>query len=265
MAQQLPCDNLNSPEGNGIRVGRMRLPRKFWGMGAVVGVVHSRAGLSEAEGLPDGVLDAIEVRLDALAEGQWQEVVEEAVGFCERRGVGLLLTPRCASEGGVKSWEHEVRLGVIQRFGGMADAVDLELAAAERRPELVEAVRRSGAALLVSLHDFEGTPPLEELLGARRRALELGAAVFKVAARLRSAVEIARLAGLLEPPPTLPALPTAVTAMGPLGQAGRVFLAAAGSVLNYAWLGAPIAPGQLSAGECREVFAKLGIQQLPIG
>jgi 3-dehydroquinate dehydratase len=80
-------------------------------------------------------------------------------------------------------------------------------------------------------------------------AARAGAACFKAAVRLHEAADVDRLVDLFS---RVDVLPLSLMGMGPLATESRLRCAAAGSVLNYGYLGdAPTAPGQCSAAELK--------------
>ena len=233
----------------------------FWGRGVVVGTIHSAGGVAAAQALAAGalsagVLSAVELRLDAFAEEELSVMCRALAAGNSTGQLPRILTPRCASEGGARAWDVDERLRTLAPLLPWADAVDLEWAAWTRLSSVREAVTQAGVSLIASVHDFSATPATGQLLEARQQAAAAGADVFKVATTLRSPGDLTSLLALLDPQPPLP---TAVMAMGPLGQSARLFLAAAGSALNYGWLDCPQVEGQWSAVELRELFQRLAI------
>ena len=236
-----------------------RLP-PFVRRGAVVGTIHSPGGARAAQLLPAGTLSAAEIRLDAFTTPHVQAMIQALQAAPSTRDLPLILTPRCSREGGLRPWEESQRLDALLPVLPAGHLVDLELRELSRLPRLLEAVQKVSCPLLLSLHDFEGTPSAEVLRQAREEAADAGACLFKVATTLRAPSDLAALLALLDPAPAAPPLPTAVMAMGPLGQSSRLLLADAGSVLNYGWLDVPQVSGQWSAPELHELFVRLGFR-----
>jgi 3-dehydroquinate dehydratase-1 len=67
-------------------------------------------------------------------------------------------------------------------------------------------------------------------------------------AELRTLLDVTRAAG---------ARPVATLAMGPLGPLSRFVLSAAGSLLTYASVGTPTAPGQMPLAELAVLVRRL--------
>lgn len=207
----------------------------------VVGIAESTAALRRARGLP---LDLLEVRLDAF----------ESAPDLANPGHPVLATARAPFEGGRNDLNVRERASRLLAVLPRVAAIDVELASAADLREVLAAARTARRAVVLSFHDFEGTPSLAVLRTKQRRAAAAGADVFKVAVTPRSPGEVAILLGLLDGAP----LPTAVMGMGPLGRASRLVAAACGSVLNYGWIERPNVPGQWSAVELRKRLDELG-------
>jgi 3-dehydroquinate dehydratase-1 len=212
------------------------------GRSNVVGVIHTAGGFPEAAKL---ALDAVEVRIDALAEcPSLQEVAALPVP--------AILTVRRLDEGGAKPITEEEQLAIYLGLLSEAAAVDIEVRATGRLRLVLETVRRENKILIVSFHDFEATPSLARLRRTIARAREAGADIVKIAAKTETPSEVARLLALLQEAPG----PLSVMGMGALGRASRLLFAKAGSALNYGWLHRPQVPGQWSAKEFVEFLAR---------
>ncbi len=201
----------------------------------IVGIAETPSALRLARKMKPGILDALELRLDAF----------DAAPDLGEIPVPLIATVRCPAEGGRNNLNVRERasryLAVLER----AAAIDIELASRLEMKSVIEAARRAGKKIILSFHDFSGTP--KSLRTLQRRACAAGADVFKIAVTPRSPGELGALLSILDAPP----LPTSVMGMGPLGKASRVAAMACGSVLNYGWIERPNVAGQWSAAELR--------------
>jgi 3-dehydroquinate dehydratase-1 len=219
-------------------------------VGQVVGTVHTLGGLKMVGCPPPGV-DVLEARLDALPAASWPGLLRAAVR-------PVILTPRARGEGGARDWSVAERARMVQDL--LPDlpqvaAVDLELAQVGEFSTLCKKLRKIHVALICSAHDFSGTPSARTLLRWRDRAVEEGADFFKVAVWLRTPQDLKPLLDLLAGPQLIP---TSVMGMGPWGTASRIYLARAGSVLNYGWLHRPQVPGQLPAARLARLLREVG-------
>jgi 3-dehydroquinate dehydratase-1 len=208
----------------------------------IVGVIHTVDGFAEAGNL---LLDAVEVRVDSLPNPPSLQQVAAL-------SAPAILTVRRPDEGGVKPISEEEQLALYLALLPAAAAVDIEVRSTRRLRDVLEAARRTEKALIVSFHDFEGTPSLAKLRRTSARARAAGADIVKIAAKARTPAEVARLLAFLEGVSG----PVAVMGMGALGRASRLLFAKAGSALNYGWLDKPQVPGQWSAREFLELLAR---------
>jgi adenylyltransferase/sulfurtransferase len=212
-------------------------------------VVSLQAG-SEADLLRDAVLyskraDLVELRVDGLDRPHLQRLRDLAGEI----GKPILFTCRSASEGGAFSGPERERLALLERAEALAfDYVDIEIDALSAPP-----TRRAGAKLVLSHHDFRGIP--EDLDGKIQKAIELGADVVKIAARVVSlegslrlarAGDRARMAGKQYVPVPL----------GPAGTSARILAGRLGAAFTYA----PVSrsrstgPGQVALDELLDLY-----------
>lgn len=219
----------------------------------MVGSFGSRNDMSTAKASEVRELcDIAEIRLDLLAEAtgriempSWRHLV----------GVPLLFTVRRLEEGGAISISAAERADLLRSLLEEAACLDIEVASIREMDSLLKTVNASGIPWIASFHDFQKLPETRTLEDAAKRALDAGAAAFKVAARLNGTADLPRLADfqLAEH-----GLPTATMGMGRLATVSRLLSAQCGSVLNYGYIGnKPTAPGQWEAGRLKRVIADL--------
>ena len=185
--------------------------------------------------------DLFELRADFVRDLDLRALVSA-------RGRPLILTCRPESEGG--RWPDADPAG---RRHVLAQAVELgfDLVDVEARAGFDEVVAaKAGHGLVLSWHDFEGTP--DGLDSIFERMAALGPDVVKIAVRARSVGDLGRLLGFARrrsesPGRGGPAL--LAIAMGPEGTASRVLGGRHGAPFTYAAAaaGREAAPGQLTA------------------
>ncbi len=147
------------------------------------------------------------------------------------------------------SIEEQIRVLEAARDAG-AKAVDVEVESAENCMERL-AKLRSGSLLLVSYHNYGGTPPrLDSVL---RRMTRIPADGYKVVTTARKPSDAHRVLALARGNPKIP---TVVLAMGEIGFATRVLSPAFGGLYTYA---APnsaegTASGQVCARQLRSIY-----------
>jgi 3-dehydroquinate dehydratase-1 len=229
----------------------------------VVGISRPR-GLARLAALPaaERVADLIEARLDlALPErvapgtgagtgtGTTAAAAPDlraALAECrkiEETGTPVLVTVRLEADGG--RWRGDAdRLPLFEEALGAASWVDIEVGSAIAGAVTARA-RERGRKVVVSHHDFTGTPELGALEALCDRAAALGGDVVKIATRVETLADHHSLIELLRR--RREALALAVVAMGPLGTSLRSYLPCVGSRLAYGFLDEPVAPGQISA------------------
>jgi 3-dehydroquinate dehydratase-1 len=202
------------------------------------------AALAQADGA-----DVVELRADLFDDPQ-PVVLLSALARVRAGGRPIILTVRHATEGG-REIAADRRHALYEAGLPHVDAVDIEIAAADVLAPLVETARAAGHLVILSAHDFAGTPLLGTLLGLVARAEALGAHVTKLVTTATCAADLRRLLDA-----TLAAAPRPVVtfAMGPLGIGSRVFFGMAGSLLTYGYAGRPTAPGQLPVSELRDLL-----------
>ena len=184
--------------------------------------------------------DWAELRVDALPPELTAKDIMEVFPR-----VGVLVTPRHQSEGGLREWQGDDRLRMTLDLLPMAVAVDWEAALLPQAQDLVQAAKAREVMLIASHHDFEKTPTAEEMLEIEASARAAGADMVKFAFRVRSLDDVQVGIELL-----LRATgPLAVMGMDAMfGPFSRILYAKHGSELIYGYLGdTPTAPGQWSA------------------
>ena len=215
----------------------------------VVAAVHSAETLSAVPGLrgdPEAAPDVLELRLDCCTES-----LETLEGLASDAPRPLLVTVRRPDEGGgCAGLDDAARGRIYERFLPWAAGVDIEVRSLGALAAIVTSARRQGVKVVASFHDFQGRPEPARLRELAGQAADAGADGFKVAAMTRGPGDLAVLLDFLAQETRLP---VAAMGMGPLGKASRVVLGAAGSVLNYGYLGLRAqVPGQWPARLLRE-------------
>lgn len=119
---------------------------------------------------------------------------------------------------------------------------------------LRKTARAASCRVLVSFHDFEKTPPAPALERIIRNGLEEGADVVKIACRVRSSSDNARLLGLLDG-----RRPLVVVGLGPKGKITRIAAPLLGGLFTYAALrpGKEVADGQIDRAALQEIWRRL--------
>ncbi len=195
--------------------------------------------------------DIAEFRIDRFTSREPDHVVSRV--RCSAR-LPTIATIRNAAEGGAWTGTGESRLELFRAVLPDVEAVDVELSADRVMEPVLTAAHALDRPVIVSMHDFRGTPPLAELTDSVARARDAGADVVKVATMVRSQDDLRSLAGLLS---TDHGIALVVIGMGSLGAPSRLLFPFLGSRLTFAAFGESSAPGQLPLHEMAATLRSL--------
>lgn len=139
-----------------------------------------------------------------------------------------------------------------------ADLIDVELSIGENEVrELVSQAHAAGAGVVVSSHDFEKTPPREELEERFDQMRKLGADIAKIGVMPSSPKDVLNLLAAGEAANSQPGCPIVAISMADMGRVSRLACQITGSAITFASAGAASAPGQIDAVELRRMLALL--------
>lgn len=219
--------------------------------------------LAEVAGVAAKRPDLLEWRVD-FYEGiaDTRDVVDLA-GRIEAAagGIPLLFTRRSSREGGepIPLVEPQViALCGAVCASGHVDLVDYEMSnTPDEVCEMRERSRVAGVQLVLSFHDFHGTPPLADLQAKFALAEQLGADVAKIAVMPRGMDDVLTLlSATLQASQSL-AIPVISMAMGAPGAVTRLAGGLFGSALSFAVGQQASAPGQWPIEELETALALL--------
>lgn len=192
-----------------------------------------------------------ELRLDYLEQPDLKRLFRTHPG-------PVIATNRLAAEGGKWSGSEADRRALLEEALALgADFLDLELAADPAwRRDLWQ--RRGEAKIILSWHDFSGTPDTDSLEATLQKMLVQEADVIKMVAMARQPEDNLRLLSLI---PQAQAAGREIIAfcMGPVGKWSRITAPLLGSFLTFAPFtkkGAS-APGQLTVNEVKDLWQML--------
>ncbi len=209
--------------------------------------------LGEAQGARDLPADLFEWRMDSFF-GSFSETLD-MLGR-ELLGKPLLCTMRTKAEGGggdLPPDAYEVFLSSLLDQGGF-QLLDIELSCGEDRVRrLAEKARSKGLGVVISRHDFEKTPPEEEIFRTLVDMKELGADLPKMAVMPREPKDVLTLLSA-----TLRASnavgPVVTMSMGSLGRLSRVSGGLFGSCMTFGAGENSSAPGQINAEDLKAIL-----------
>jgi len=198
----------------------------------------------------EGGADAVELRVD-LFERTDADYVEDLGRQVREAGLKLILTVRIPQEGGR---QVPNRREIFEKVAPIADFTDIELRERPLIPWLRKVVAQGKGRLIISYHNFKLTPASWVLREILREGHRFGG-VPKIAVRANSLEDVARLlcTGGQERYDKI------LIAMGRIGSVSRIAGFVFGSLITYASLDEPSAPGQLSLEDTvklRELFYK---------
>ncbi len=201
---------------------------------------RARGGLESA--------DLVEIRLDAVREDL---TGEDLVRLVRGIPVPVLVTNRRAQEGGMFKGSEEERVGLlVEAVRAGASHVDIELSTDPAlRSALVQEARQAGTRVIVSFHDFSGTPGRESLEEVLWQAVDAGADIPKIVTMAHSLEDVKRVLSLY----FLDVHPVVAFCMGARGRISRVACLAMGAYMTYASpsTSSGTAPGQIPLQDLR--------------
>lgn len=170
--------------------------------------------------------------------------------------VPIIFTLRTAAEGGKAdiSKEDYQWLNRTIAQSKIPDFIDLQVfeepgtVNEEQVRGFIKVAHENGTRVLLSSHDFEGTPDLEELLARFFVMQELGADLMKLAVMPKTEDDVFNLleaAGMMRD--NYGEIPFIAISMGELGAGTRICGGEFGSVITFAAGSKASAPGQISA------------------
>jgi 3-dehydroquinate dehydratase I len=215
-------------------------------------VGRTREGLlAEAAAVAAKQPDLIEWRADFFEGVADANAVAELAGRIKNAadGIPILFTCRWSREGGEKIALSQAEVLGLHRAVcecGHADFIDFEMGNA---PDHVRQVRESSRAhavqLILSFHDFQRTPGLEELNRRFAQAEQLGADVAKVAVMPRGMHDVLTLLDATLQSSAKLRIPLVSMSMAAPGAVTRLCGGAFGSAMSFAIGQSASAPGQM--------------------
>jgi 3-dehydroquinate dehydratase-1 len=225
-------------------------------------IAHS---YDELKGVLDEVVksdpDMVEFRADFYFEEELPALaaIRNAVG-----GRPVLYTIRTREEGGEIAITEESYIERNLAATQYVDLIDLQLerlhpaSGGGKNKSLVERVREMGAKVILSWHDFEGTPSKGALIEKMTRMERSGCDIGKIACMPRSRRDVLALMEVsVEMLEERAERPFITMAMGNLGRVTRAAGAFTGSCITFATAGMMSAPGQISAARLKPMLHEL--------
>jgi len=190
------------------------------------------------------LVDMFEVRIDLIGKG-WQELVK-------RLEKPWIACNRCAHEGGRGNMSDEKRMETLIKATELgASIVDIELRT-RNLADIIPMIKEK-AECLISFHNLEDTPPLEDMKNIVRSQLKAGADICKVVCSARKPEDNLATLQLIK---EFPENRIISFCMGESGLISRLLSPLAGGYLTYAAIrrGKESAPGQLTVEEVTKLY-----------
>ena len=223
--------------------------RVLFGQDRVCGVVAAETAREMRSQVRLGLRKTrtLELRLDYLRGSKEREAFLSWL-LRERPRAVLIATCRRHEGGGLFRGSREEQIEILaQAARSGCGWCDVEIETAKRMGRRELARELFTARVVVSYHDFRGTPRnLKEIV---RRLERAGGHAIKIAAQCHSVSDSARICELARTRRDVVAIP-----MGEFGFAGRVLSLRMGSGLAYAAVEQATAPGQLSLGAMTDLY-----------
>lgn len=200
-------------------------------------------------------VDFLDIATDAAAVMAQTEKVRQALP-----DTPLLFTFRRAVEGGACPCGDDYYFSLIHRAitSGLIDIIDIELFAGDEAVgAAVAAAKENGVAALLCNHDFDKTPPKEEIAGRLKKMAQLGADICKIAVMPQSAADVLTLLDATQQAYQTAAQPIVTMSMGKLGVISRLAGQTFGSAMTFGAAAQASAPGQIGANDLRKILDTL--------
>ncbi|MBF0804283.1 MULTISPECIES: type I 3-dehydroquinate dehydratase [Neisseria] len=216
-----------------------------------------QSALQGLQGLP---FDVAELRADFLKQAADAGYVMDCLRQVRAAlpDKPLLFTFRRAEEGGRCPVAQDDYFALVQAAirSGWADMVDIELFAGEAQVKESAALAKShGVAALLCNHDFDATPPKEEIIARLQTMQDWGADICKIAVMPQSPADVLVL---LDAAQTMfrhyAKQPLVAVAMGKMGVISRLAGGTFGSAMTFGAATKASAPGQIAVNDLRTVL-----------
>ncbi|MDF7671103.1 type I 3-dehydroquinate dehydratase [Orbaceae bacterium ESL0721] len=216
--------------------------------------------LSEIEFLQSIDFDVLEWRVDHFTQIDDIEAVKKVA-----KKIGdllplkpILFTFRTANEGGVKPWplNSYIELNKAMARSGLVDLIDVEVFIGDEHvKEIINVAHEHNVVVVTSNHDFEKTPPKDEIVARLRKMQDLGSDIPKIAVMPKTTDDVLTLlAATTEMKEQYATKPLITMSMAGLGAISRVAGTTFGSSMTFGAAKNASAPGQLDVKELRYIL-----------
>ncbi|KAL3037563.1 hypothetical protein AAZX31_01G075500 [Glycine max] len=187
-----------------------------------------------------GGADLVEIRLDSL---KTFDPYRDLNAFIQHRSLPLLFTYRPKWEGGMYDGDENKRLDALRLAMELgADYIDIELQVAHEFYDSIRGKTFNKTKVIVSSHNYQLTPSIEDLGNLVARIQATGADIVKIATTALDITDVARMFQIM----VHSQVPFIGLVMGDRGLISRILSAKFGGYLTFGTLesGVVSAPGQ---------------------
>ncbi len=193
--------------------------------------------------------DCVELRIDRIPDADVEQLLRA-------RRCPVIVTNRRREEGGDFAGMEAERVAVLREAARLgADYVDVESATDPAlKAELLATLATRATKLIVSWHDFSGTPSAQFLRAKLAECMADAPEIVKIVTHADTAADCLRVLELI-PRALQKGQGIAAFCMGSAGRVSRIMAPLLGSAIAYASLDREeaSAPGQLTIQELREI------------
>ncbi len=178
----------------------------------------------------------------------------------------VILTMRTSEEGGmldiIRRDYYTILRDIIENDEICPDMIDIEAFDTEdengfdRVEFITQMAKDSGAAVILSNHDFDKTPEVEEIVKRICTMDKLGADIPKVAYMPQSEEDVYKVIEAARVASEYCEKPFIALAMGDEGLPTRICSGQAGTAVTFATVGEASAPGQIEAGRMKAMLTR---------
>lgn len=221
-----------------VKINNLDLSKKS----AIVAVVDHDLLLESKKAVALGA-DIIEIRLDLLNQNDLRNIYFLLESLKSQINVPCIATNRLHSDGGKYKGCEKYRIQLLLDVLPVVDVVDIELDSVyDLQQEIIIKAHQMKKKVIVSQHNFNKTPSVEEIKIVLEKCWECGGDIAKFAALANSLDDCLNMLKVTREAYK----PACIISMGEIGKHTRVIAPLYGSVLSYGIIEKSVAPGQLN-------------------
>lgn len=221
----------------------------------IVGVVGGEEALSLAEIAKEEGADILEARMDLYNTTDLNKINCSLEGIRSATNLPIIGTIRRIEEGGLFVGTEEMRKKLFLETIDNIDAIDIELFVEKRvSDEIIDEAVRGNKTIIVSHHDYYGTPGIDDLNKIVEDAASMKRMdILKIAVMAKTIEDVIRLLNFTI---DCPIKPLCTISMGDIGKISRIAFPFFGSCLTYGSAGITVAPGQIHVKHLKYVLGQ---------